>query len=81
VKTSTLTVKGQVTVPKELRDAFGWKAGDRVEFVHEPDGVKILSAERLGRGDELVARLRRAEWDPELTTERLMAMTRGHAPK
>ena len=25
MKTSTMTVKGQVTVPKMLRDEFGWK--------------------------------------------------------
>ena len=46
MKTSTMTVKGQVTVPKELRDAFGWKVGDEVAFLREKDGVKIVRAER-----------------------------------
>src|SRR5256885_59806 len=50
MKTSTMTVKGQVTVPKELRDAFGWKVGDEVAFLREKDGVKIVRAERQRRG-------------------------------
>src|SRR2546429_431253 len=45
MKTSTMTVKGQVTVPKELRDAFGWKVGDEVAFLREKDGVKFVRAE------------------------------------
>jgi AbrB family looped-hinge helix DNA binding protein len=80
MKTSTMTVKGQVTVPKELRDAFGWKAGDEVEFVREQDGVKILAAKRRRKGQEVVERLRRSapNWNSKLTTARLMALTRGH---
>lgn len=78
MKTSTMTVKGQVTVPKELRDAFGWKVGDEVGFLREKDGVKIVRADRRrGRGRAVVQRLKGAPWDRKLTTDRLMAMTRG----
>lgn len=77
MKTSTMTVKGQVTVPKELREAFGWKAGDEVAFVEEEDGVKIVRSRRRRRGQQVVERLRRAPWNRKLTTRRLMAMTRG----
>ena len=81
MKTSTMTVKGQVTVPKELRDAFGWKAGDEVEFVREKDGVKILPVKERRRGQDVVERLRQAawNWNPKLSTARLMAMTRGQS--
>lgn len=44
-----MTVKGQVTVPKEFRDAFGWKPGDEVAFVQEKDGVKIVRAKLEAR--------------------------------
>lgn len=77
MKTSTMTVKGQVTVPKDLRDAFGWKVGEEVAFLREEDGVKIIRAPRRRRGRAIVERLKRAPWNRRLTTEGLMALTRG----
>jgi antitoxin PrlF len=38
--TSTVSEKGQVTVPKHLRERLGIKAGDRLEFAEE-DGRLI----------------------------------------
>jgi antitoxin PrlF len=34
-KSSTISSKGQVTVPQEIRNRLGLSAGDRVEFVVE----------------------------------------------
>ena len=39
--TSKITAKGQVTIPKHVRDSMGLKAGDEIEFVQE-DGSFIL---------------------------------------
>lgn len=35
---ATITSKGQVTVPKSVRDRLHLKAGDRIDFVLEDDG-------------------------------------------
>lgn len=40
--TSTITSKGQTTLPKEIRDRLGLSPGDRIEYVVEPDGRVIL---------------------------------------
>jgi AbrB family looped-hinge helix DNA binding protein len=77
MKASTLTVKGQVTVPKEIRDALGWKPGDALTFVRDGDVVRQAGAGRAARGRGSVERLRRVPWKKGLTTSRLMSMTRG----
>jgi AbrB family looped-hinge helix DNA binding protein len=38
VTAATLTSKGQLTLPKEIRDALGVGPGDRVYFVRMEDG-------------------------------------------
>lgn len=81
MKTSTMTVKGQVTVPKEFRDALGLKPGDAVGFVRDQDGVRIVRPKGRRRGEQVVARLRRAAWRGDLTTDRLMEMTRGRGKR
>ena len=40
---ATLTSKGQVTIPKAVRDALHLQTGDRLDFILEADGtVRIL---------------------------------------
>jgi antitoxin PrlF len=38
--TATITSKGQTTIPKEVRDALGLHAGDKIDFVIDADGKK-----------------------------------------
>jgi AbrB family looped-hinge helix DNA binding protein len=42
---STVTRKGQVTIPKEIRDSLGFKEGEKVFFVLRGDEV-VLKAVR-----------------------------------
>ena len=39
---TTLTSKGQVTIPKKVRDAVGLKPGDHVDFVVGDSGDVVL---------------------------------------
>ena len=40
---ATLTSKGQITIPKDVRERLGIDTGDRVEFIEmEPGVFKIL---------------------------------------
>ncbi len=41
MKTARLTVKGQVTLPQELRLRFSLAPGSRVAFEEEADGIKV----------------------------------------
>jgi len=41
---ATLTSKGQVTIPKEIRERLGLHAGHRVEFTIAANGVVTLKA-------------------------------------
>ncbi len=41
MKTSVLTIKGQVTLPQELRRRFNLGAGSRVAFEEEAGGIKV----------------------------------------
>jgi AbrB family looped-hinge helix DNA binding protein len=45
MKTSSVSSKGQVTIPQEVRIRMGLKEGDRVEFVIE-NGQTILRPAR-----------------------------------
>ncbi len=40
--TATLTSKGQTTIPKEIRESLGMKAGDRMTFTLMPDGTVVM---------------------------------------
>lgn len=72
-----ITSKGQVTIPQAIRERHGLLPDVEVEFVEDGDEVKIVP--RAGSDDrgERVVRALRGTARTGLTTDEIMAMTRG----
>jgi len=77
---TTLTRKGQVTIPKRLREHLGLKAGAEVEFEVIADGRVVVLAKGKRKLDKSrFARLRGNAKGKglNLSTDEIMALTRG----
>jgi AbrB family looped-hinge helix DNA binding protein len=76
-----VTSKGQVTIPQSIRERCGLLPHTEVRFVEE--GGRVI-LEKLGdcpsRGEEGVQRLRQARLRTRLSTDELLALTRGSEP-
>lgn len=56
---SAITVKGQATIPKEVREYLGLKPGDRLKFFLHPDGTVVLLPKLPARSLRGIVRSRR----------------------
>lgn len=75
---TTITVKGQVTIPKHIRDALKLAPGSRVEFAVENEKVVLFKAAKRHNGakkDRFDRALGAAE--VKWRTDELMALLRG----
>jgi AbrB family looped-hinge helix DNA binding protein len=74
---NTVTVKGQVTIPKPVRDALGIHPGSQVEFVMNQAGEIVLR--KVGAEQPATHRFDRFRGSagPGLSTDEIMALTRG----
>ncbi|HWN73171.1 MAG TPA: AbrB/MazE/SpoVT family DNA-binding domain-containing protein [Solirubrobacterales bacterium] len=74
-----ITSKGQVTIPKEIRDEFGLLPGTEVEFVADGGQVQVRKMKGgRNRGREIVEHLKRASGgDIKMSTDEIMRLTRG----
>ena len=74
-----ITSKGQVTIPKELRDELGFLPGTEVEFSEDGSEIRIRKVPGgHSRGKEIVDHLRKASGgDIKMSTEEIMRLTRG----
>jgi AbrB family looped-hinge helix DNA binding protein len=70
-----ITTKGQVTIPKRLREHLGLKPGSNVGFELADDGRVFLKTDHEVP-ESRFARLRGSA-KSGLTTDELMALTRG----
>ena len=47
MSTATVTSKGQITLPKEVRESLALDAGDKVDFVRDAEGgFRVLPRRR-----------------------------------
>jgi len=73
---TTVTSKGQVTIPKPVRDRLGIVPGSRVEFRLAGDGSIIIEKADGTREPSRFAKLVGIA-GPGLSTDEIMAITRG----
>ena len=76
-----ITSKGQVTIPQAIREAAGMMPNTDVEFRLEGEAVMLVKAtsERATRGTRAVETLRAAGRRVAMSTDEIMALTRGEA--
>lgn len=48
---STLTSKGQTTVPKDIRESLGMKSGDRMTFTHAAGWYRAYARQEQKRDE------------------------------
>ena len=75
---TTVTSKGQVTIPKSVRDLLGIVPGSKVDFYKAADG-KVVLARADGKRPASRIRKLRGHAGAGLDTEAIMALTRGEA--
>jgi AbrB family looped-hinge helix DNA binding protein len=78
-----ITSKGQVTIPVEIRERAGMLPETEVEFRFDGETVsivKVSTAAKPSRGARLIAQMR-GKGDVSMTTDAIMALTRGEGTK
>ena len=72
-----VTTKGQVTIPQAIRQRLGIVPGSEVEFLLDGERVVLRKVDGpSSRGRRLVRRLR-GQATVRMTTDEIMALTRG----
>lgn len=76
-----ITSKGQVTIPQNIRERAGFMPNTDVDFVWDGELVYLVKSSERGRrpsrGQLAVEHLRRHGASFTMTTDELMALTRG----
>ena len=73
---ATVAERGQITLPKQVRDALGLTKGTKLEV--QIDGSRVVLRKDV---DDAISRLRgRFKLPPGMTTDDVMRELRGRAP-
>lgn len=76
---STLTSKGQVTIPKEIRDLLGLRKGDRLIFRLDDQGKVVVQPEAASPLGRLPGMLRHLAGEKPVSLAEMKAAVRRRA--
>lgn len=73
-----ITQKGQVTIPEEIRQKYGFLPYSEVDFIEEKGKVylRTIPGKSKQRGQNIVAHLRKTA-TVKMSTDEILALTRG----
>lgn len=73
-----VTSKGQVTIPRHIRERLGIGPNSEVHFVMQGNDVvlRLTASESSSKGSRLIQRLR-GRASVRMSTDEIMALTRG----
>ncbi len=76
--TSTLTSKGQVTIPKKIRERLGLRVGTRLEFRIDAQGKLFVEPETAGRLGRVPGLLHHLAGERPVSVEEMDEAIRRH---
>lgn len=76
---TTVTSKGQVTIPKPIRDRLGIKPGTKVVFSLDKEGRAFLQTDDTKPPQPSRFERLRGTATKRLSTDEIMALTRGES--
>lgn len=74
-----ITSKGQVTIPKHIRERFGFLPNTDVDFEVDEDGIRLVKKREKGRKKsrgQRAVRLLRGSGTVRMSTDEILALTR-----
>ena len=74
-----ITAKGQITIPKEFRDALGMLPHTHVAFERVGDALVVKKAAARSQRAEALIRHMTGRGEIRMTTEEIMQLTRGES--
>lgn len=72
-KSARLTSKGQITIPKTVRQSLNLEEGDRIIFIEEEDGKMVVKKGALVVFDEFANSISQEAKEKGITEDEMMA--------
>lgn len=70
-----ITIKGQVTIPEDIREKYGFLPHSEIDFVEDKGKVYLQISKNQRRGQSIVSHLRNSA-SVKMSTDEILALTR-----